>query len=174
MAIRLPLYTVLDYNDAGNVGASSTAGGVAKPFMLPQDTDNVVLKLTASIVGGGVSAIYQTTDDGGTTWFDVARTSIISDSAGNTLAQWLSIPVAGIGVRTTPGSGVIGSVGGSTSASALAATGSAGASTLGSQAISGLPILGQYNRVFLVYTAGVSANALARVKVSANSQAPTA
>jgi hypothetical protein len=174
MAIRLPLMGVLDYNDAANVGAGSVAGGVAKTFFLPQDTDNVVVKLTASIVAGGVSAAFQTTDDGGTTWFDVARTSIVSNTAGNANAQWLSIPVCGTGVRTTTVGGVVPSVGGQAAASIYSATGSAAASSLGQLEVSGLPILGPLNRVFLQYTAAVSANALSRVQVKANSQSATA
>lgn len=173
MAIRLPLLGVLDYNDNGNVGAGSVAGGVAKTFFLPQDTDNVVVKLTASTVGGGVSASFQTTDDGGSTWYDVARTSIVSN-ANNTTAQWLSIPVAGTGVRTTTVGGVVPSVGGQAAASIYSATGAAAASTIGQLEVTGLPILGPLNRVFLQYTAAVSANALARVQVKANSQSATA
>lgn len=164
MSIRLPLTTVLSYDDAANVGAGSVAGGVAKAFLLPQDTDNVVVKLTASIVGGGVSATFQTSDDGGTTYYDVARTSIVSN-ANNTTAQWLSIPVVGAGIAT-----------GVNQANSIlsVATGSAAASTLGSQQVSGLPILGQQNRVFLRYTSGVSANALSKVEVKVNNQSATA
>lgn len=173
MAIRLPLFGVLDYNDSGNVGVSSVAGGVAKTFMLPQDTDNVVVKLTSSISGGGVSAMFQTSDDGGTTFYDVARTSIVSN-ANNTTAEWLSIPVVGAGVATTYVAGTVASVGGQAAASINGTIGAAAASTLGQKAVSGLPIMGQFNRVFLQYTAAVSANALARVQVKANSQAPTA
>lgn len=163
MAIRLPLQTVLDYDDVGDVGAGSVAGGVAKTFVLPQDTDNVVVKLTASIVGGGVSAVFQTSDDGGVTYYDVARTSVVSN-ANNTTAQWLSIPVVGAGVAT-----------GVNQANSIlsVATGSAAASTLGSQQVSGLPLLGQHARVFLRYTAAVSANALSRVKVMVNNQSAT-
>lgn len=173
MAIRLPLFGVLDYNDAGNVGASSTAGGVAKTFFLPQDTDNVVVKFTASTVGGGASALFQTTDDGGTTWYDVARTSVVSNTAGNTLAEWLTISTTAPGFRST----VIGqnSVAGVTNtAIALNTIGSAGASTLGSATQSGMPILGPLNRVFIQYTAAVSANALTRVQVKSNNQSATA
>lgn len=173
MAIRLPLFGVLDYNDAANVGATSVAGGVAKTFMLPQDTDNIVVKLTSSITGGGVSALFQTSDDGGTTFYDVARTSIVSN-ANNTTAEWLSIPVCGVGVQTTVVGGIVASVGGQAAASIFSATGAAAASTLGQLEVSGLPILGQFNRVFLQYTSGVSANALARVQVKANSQSATA
>lgn len=164
MSIRLPLTTVLDFDDIGNVGAGSVAGGVAKPFLLPQDTDNVVVKFTASVTGAAVSAVFQTSDDGGTTYYDVARTSIIS-LANNANAQWLSIPVIGAGQRT----GVI------QSASVITAgTGNAAASTLGSQQVSGLPILGVANRAFLIYTGNVTANNGARVQVKVNSQSATA
>ncbi len=173
MAIRLPLYGVLDYNDAGQTGTTSVVGGVAKTFMLPQDTDNVVVKLTASVIAGGVSATFQTTDDGGTTWFDVARTSIVSNTAGNALAEWLNISTITSGYRST----VVAqsSVAGTTNVPiGLNTVGSAGASTLGSASASGLPILGPLNRIFLRYTAAVSATDLARVQVKANNQSATA
>lgn len=167
MAIRLPLLGVLDRNDAGQTGATSVAGGVAYPFMIPQDTDNVVVKLTASVIAGGVSATFQTSDDGGTTYYDVARSSIVSN-ANNTTAEWLSIPVVGAGVATGvagyPAAGSILSVG----------IGSAAASTLGVRQVSGLPILGPQNRVFLRYTAAVTSTDLARVQVKVNSQSATA
>lgn len=172
MAIRFPSRTILDYDDVNDVGAGSVAGGVAKPFILPQDTDNVVVKLTASIIGGGVSAVFQTSDDGGTTYYDVARTSIVSN-ANNALAEWLNISTITPGFRSQ----VIGqnSVAGATNtAIALNTIGSAGASTLGSAQASGLPILGQQNRIFLRYSAAVSGNDLARVKVIVNSQSATA
>lgn len=167
MAVRLPLTNVLDYDDVGNVGAGSTAGGVAKTFFIPQDTDNVIVKLTASIGGAGVSATFQTTDDGGVTWFDVARTSIVSN-APNQNAQWLSIPVITTGVNPIV-------VSNSQAGSVLAGTiGSAAASTLGSRQLSGLPILSTLNRVFLIYTGNVTATGAiqARVQVKANSQSP--
>ncbi len=176
MSIRLPLQTVLDYNDAGQTGATSIAGGVAKTFLLPQDTDNVVMKLYASVIAGGVSATFQTSDDGGMTWYDVARTSIVSNTgasvlggkAGAPLAEFASIPVISGGVNPQVVSTVnAGCVLGGT-------VGSAGASTLGSRQVSGLPIMGQLNRVFLRYTAAVSGTDLARVEVKANSQSATA
>lgn len=163
MAIRLPLMTVLDYNDTPQTGAGSVAGGVAKPFILPQDTDNIVVKLTASVIAGGVSATFQTSDDGGSTFYDVARTSIVSN-ANNQNAEWLSIPVIGVG--TTSSRPVTGSV--------MGTTGAAAASTLGSNQFSGLPVLGQYNRVFLRYTSAITSVDLARVKVMVNSQSATA
>jgi len=160
MSIRKPLKTVLSYDDAGDVGVGSVAGGVAKTFTLPQDCDNVVVKLTASTVGGAVSATFQTTDDGGTTWYDVARTSIVSN-ANTATAQWLSVPVSGVGVAT-----------GVNKANSIlsVATGSAAASSLGSQQVSGLPIMDSLNRVFLRYTGNLTANALSKVEVKVNSQ----
>lgn len=174
MAIRLPLQTVLDYNDSPQTGSTSVAGGVAKTFMIPQDTDNIVVKLQASVIAGGVSATFQTTDDGGITWYDVARTSVVSNTGqsvlggGHTNAEWLSIPVSGVGVNpqviSTANTGCV--LGGS--------TGRAAASALSSRQVSGLPVLSQLNRVFLIYTAAVTSTDLARVIVKVNSQAPTA
>jgi len=164
MSIRLPLKTVLDYDDVGQTGVTSVAGGVAKAFLIPQDTDNVVVKFTASVVAGTADVTFQTSDDGGTTYYDVARTSLVSN-ANNTNAQWLSIPVVGAGVRTAV----------TQSASVISAgIGAAAASTLAGQQVSGLPILGQANRIFIRYSAAVSSTDLARVKVLVNSQSATA
>lgn len=161
MSIRLPLTTVLDYSDAGT---SSIATGTINTFQIPQDTDNVVLKLTASITGGGVSAFMQTTDDGGTTWYDVGRTSVVSD-ATNANAQWLSVPVIGAGIAT-----------GVNKANSIlsVAIGNAAASTVGIQQMTGLPILGQVGRVVLSYSAAGTANTTARVQIRVNSQSATA
>lgn len=170
MSIRLPLTTVLDYNDSPQTGTTSVAGGVAKTFTIPQDTDNVVVKLTASVIAGAVSATFQTTDDGGTTWYDVARTSVVSN-ANTTTAEWLSIPVIGIGARTNPNIGSVVAVGSTiASGNSYGAPGSAAASSLGQKQVTGLPILSQLNRVFLIYTAAVSSTDLARVQIKVNSQ----
>lgn len=167
MSIRLPLTTVLDYNDTPQTGATSIAGGVAKTFTIPQDADNIVVKLTASVIAGGVSATLQTTDDGGTTWYDVARSSTVSN-ANTTTAEWLSVPVISSGVnpivKSTANSGSI--LGGT--------IGSAAASTLAQRQVSGLPIMSQQGRIFLIYTAAVTSTDLARVQVKVNSQSATA
>lgn len=182
MGIRFPLQDVLSYNNTTIQGGGpvSVAGGVAKTFTLPQDTDNVVVKFTASVMGGGVSATFQTSDDGGLTWYDVQRTSTISYAGnsvlggGQTDAEWLSIPVATLGLRPTP---IIASVVAVSSVvtigSVFTTIGATGASTLGIKAISGLPILGPYNRIFLRYTAAVSSIINESVTVSANSQSGT-
>ena len=167
--------TVLDYNNTVEQGGgpASVAGGVAKQFLIPQDTDNVVVKLQASVKGGGVSAVFQTSDDGGTTWYDVARTSVVSNAVAEN-AQFLSIPTIGIGVRTTTVSGTVPSVGGQAAASIYSATGSAAASSLGQLEVSGLPILGQSNRIFLRYTAAITSVISERVQVKVNNQSATA
>jgi len=168
MAIRLPLQGVLNYQEVnGNTpGASSVAGGTPLTFTLPQDTDNVVVKMTASVSGGGYSALFQTTDDGGVTWFDVARTSIVSNTAGNYNAQWLSVPVISPGINpqtTFAGASVVGGT-----------IGTAAASTLGARAVSGLPILSPLNRIFLISTGTITATSIISVQVKANSQSATA
>ena len=132
------------------------------------------MKLTASVIGGGVSATFQTSDDGGTTFYDVARTSIVSNANNAVTAQWLNIPVSGVGVRTgvvAPSVVATGSV--QSFGSVYSATGSAGASTLGQLEVSGLPVLGIQNRVFLRYTAAVSSTDLARIRVLVNSRSNT-
>jgi hypothetical protein len=164
MSIRLPLQTVLDYDDTGNVGATSVAGGVAKTFTIPQDADNIVVKLTASIAGGSVSAVLQTTDDGGTNWYDVGRTSVVSN-ANTTTAQFLSAAVISQGLRTNVNQ---------SNSLVTAAIGSSAASTIGGQQMSGLPILSPLNRIFFIYTGSVTINALSRVQVKVNSQSATA
>lgn len=164
MAIRLPLKTVLSYDDVGQTGATSVAGGVAKTFTIPQDSDQIVVKLTASVIAGGVSATLQTTDDGGTTWYDVGRTSVVSNGA---IPTWTAGFVNAGGVATAingfPTNSIM-SVGISNTA----------ASTLGANQVSGLPILSQQGRVFLRYTAAVSSTDKALVEVKVSSQSATA
>lgn len=171
MSIRLPLTTVLDYNNTTEQGAGPTSliGGVIKAFTLPQDTDNVVVKYQTSILGGGASVTFQTTDDGGTTWYDVARSSIVSN-ANATTAVFLSIPVIGDSGANIQSSVVAaGSV-----LTVNSSGGSAAASTLAQQTTSGLPILSQQGRVFIRYGAAVTSIISERVKVMANSQSATA
>jgi hypothetical protein len=170
MSIRLPLAQFTFVDSGYGAGAASVNGGDAFTFTLPQDTDNVVVKFTASVTGGGVSATFQTTDDGGTTWYDVARTSTVSN-ARNANAEWLSIPVISNGIGSAPVTSVVftGSV-----VAVNRTIGSAAASTLGSGQISGLPILSQFNRIFVIATGNVSATSLIQATVKANSQSATA
>lgn len=164
MGIRLPLKGVLDVQNNGAIGAASTAGGIANTFTIPQDTDNIVVKFTASTAGAGVSAVLQTTDDGGTTWYDVARTSIISDGA---LPEWL--------VGTVIGGGVATAINGFPTASLLSVgIGNAAASTVAQRQITGLPILSQQGRVFIRVGAAVTGVTSVRTQVMVNSESGTA
>lgn len=159
MSIRNPIQTVLDYNDSGNTGATSI---VTKTFTLPQDTDNVVVKIpTASVNGTApvVDVFLQTTDDGGTTWYDVANvrptSTVISSviSVNSNTASFITAPTAGSGLRSN--SSVIGS---------------AAASTLGANQTSGLPIMSQLGRVSINYSGTIAANNGLRVQVKATTQ----
>jgi len=170
MGIRLPLKTVGNFDDSNDTGTGSVAGGIAHTFDIPQDADNVVVKFTASVAGTGKSVFLQTSDDGGTTWYDVARTSVVSNSNA-TIAEWLSRGVVSDGVRVLQSqTAVTGSVLGTTRT-----IGSAAASTLGSGQYSGLPMLGQKGRVFVKIEGDVTSAASnsAVTKVMVNSQAPT-
>lgn len=167
MSIRLPILEVLDTTHT-NLGDGSVAGGWAYPFNLPADTDNVVVKVNPSTTAGGVSVIFQTSDDGGTTFYDVARSSIASNSGttgtSGMNAQWLSIPVISPGMataRTYAGASII-----------TAGIGGTSASTLASGQISGLPVLGIRNRIFLISDGNVTAHST-RVQVRCNSQSAT-
>ncbi len=160
MGIRLPLTTVLSSTNNDEVGAGSIAGGVPISFTIPQDTDGIVVKFRASTVGGGVSAVFQTTDDGGTTWYDVARTSVVSASFGvNT--EWMTVPTFGFGYRTAGGIASLVAVGSVVSSgSILQTTGSSGASTLAQRSFSGLPIMSQVGRIFIRITGDLTASSV--------------
>lgn len=162
MAVRLPGQIVLSVN-ATDTGTASVAGGTPYPFQVPQDTDNIVVKFNASIVGAAASATLQTSDDGGTTYYDIARTSTISGG----VPEFLSAATISAGVNPIVRSNA-------TAGSVLGgAIGSAGASTLGSRQVSGLPILGIQNRLFVIYTGNITTSSvLATVRV--NQQSATA
>lgn len=183
MSIRFPTQTVLDktFGPSATPGSGSVAGVETQAFVLPQDLDNVVMKLQqASISGTGtISLLFQTSDDGGTTWYDVARSQSYGSAAGatsvlNGTALWTSIPTISSGVRTTVSGVSTQSASVLTQVSVLSTIGNAASSTLGVNQISGLPILGQVARVALIYSGNITTNDGIRVKVLANSQSATA
>lgn len=174
MSIRLPLKTVLSATNHDEVGAGSVNGGIAHAVTLPQDMDGLVVKVRACTVGGGVSATFQTTDDGGTTWFDVARSSVVSNSYENSESEWITIPVFGFGYRSSgvaPSVVAVGSV--VSKGSVLGTTGKAPASTLGQKEFSGLPIMSQQARVFLRISGDLTTSSIL-TEVKVNSQSATA
>ncbi len=177
MSINLPLKAVLDYNNttAQGAGPTSVAGGLSKTFTIPQDTDNIVVKYQTSTVGGGASATFQTTDDGGTTWFDVARTSVVSNANASVTPEWITVSTMSPGVKTVSfninaSTVAVGSVVTSGSASIGGTIGRAGASTLSAGAMSGLPILSPLGRIFIQYGSGVTSVISERVTVLVNNQ----
>lgn len=162
MSIRLPLTTVLDVTQTDQ-GTGSLAGGWAYPFKLPQDTDNCVLKFTPSVTAGGVSVIFQTSDDGGTTYYDVARTSVASNNL--TGPHWATIPVIqGPTVRAS-----VVAVGSVIAVNTIGPSNASTLSTSGGAMYSGLPVLGLQNRAFVISTGNATA-INARVQVLVNSQ----
>lgn len=164
MAIRLPLKVVGSFDDSTETGTNSVAGLVSHTFVLPQDTDEVVIKLNASVSGTGVSALLQTTDDGGTTWFDVARTSIISNGI-----DWLAAPVIGYGIRSSSIVATGSVIGGDT-------IGSATSNSTPQNSQTGMPILSQQGRVSLIINGNVTVAASNSITtdVKVNSQSATA
>ncbi len=165
MSVRLPLQGVFDFTHTDQGPGSLLAGGWAYPFKIPQDTDNVIVKFSPSVTAGGASVTFQTTDDGGTTYYDVARTSVASQNGVGAAPQWLSIPVVSSGVNPLVVSNAqVGSVAGGS-------IGNATASSLGSRQVSGLPVLGLQNRLFLI-TAGNATAVSGRMQVFVNSQTP--
>lgn len=159
MGVRLPLQTVLDYTATNDLGAGSVAGGVPLTFTMPQDADALVVKLIPSTVGGGVSALLQTSDDGGTTWYDVSRTSIASNSALPVFSSgFVNAGGMATAINATPANSIL-----------TVGISNTNASTLSAQQISGLPLLSPLNRVFLIYTGNLTGNS-SRVQVKVNSQ----
>jgi hypothetical protein len=163
MGIRFPLKTVLDVQNNGLIGAASAAGGIANTFVIPQDADAIVVKLQSSTAGGGVSATLQTSDDGGTTWYDVSRTSVVSNVNGTT-AAWCAGFVNAGGIATAQNNFPTNSI------MAIGIRNTA-ASVLAQNQISGLPMLGPLGRVFHIIDAGVTGVVSVRTQVKVNSEA---
>lgn len=159
MSIRIPDQTVLDYNDTGNVGATSV---VSQTFTLPQDVDGVVLKIpTASVNGTAptVDVYLQTSDDGGTTFYDMARVGIPATVTSSVLVVTNTKPVF-VPISTT---GNVSSVIQGPSVRGLAVN-----------QVSGLPILGVVGRVQISYGGTITTNNGVRVQVTAQSQSARA
>jgi hypothetical protein len=163
MGIRFPLKTILDAQNNGTIGAASVNGGIAHTFNIPQDSDTIVVKLTASVAGAGVSTVLQTTDDGGTTWYDVARTSIVSNSAAGGQEAWIAGFVNAGGMATAQNFSPTNSI----LSSGIRST---AASTLSQNQVSGLPVLGTLGRVFHRIEAAATAVSSVRVQVKVNSE----
>ncbi len=172
MGIRFPLTTVLDYTDTG-LGASSVT---SKTFTIPQDADNIVLKVPVASISGTSPAFdifLQTSDDGGTTWYDQARLpQITGTTIANAGALWASVPVIGMGIRTTQGPQVS-VLGGGPGSSILSITGNASVRGLAAGSVSGLPVLGPLGRIQMSIAGTIATNDGVQIQVKVNSSSPT-
>ena len=95
MSIRNPNSPVLAFR-------SSIASAVtdAATVLLPQDTDSITVMVTSSVFGiTTLNTFVQTSPDGGSTWYDVARTSVLSNANAVT-AQWIAATTQSNGLRT--------------------------------------------------------------------------
>lgn len=167
MGIRKPTQTIGNFTAAASeTGGGSVAGGIAYQVTIPQDSDSVIVKFTASVAGAGYSATLQTTDDGGTTWYDVSRTSIVSNAI-NATATWCMGQVNGLGIATAQNSFPTNSI-------LSVGIRSTAASTLAANQVSGLPLLSDKARVFVRITGDITDAAAntynAQVKVGSEAQ----
>lgn len=131
MAIRKPLKIF-----------STTQTGVADigvEFDVPQDVESLIFKLwTAATVldAGSVDIYVQTTDDGGTTWYDCGHfIQVTTAEITKAAANWMVVPVSGTVVAQN-------------------ANGYVGVCTAKSIAASkntGLPILDRHVRIYFDY-----------------------
>lgn len=131
---------------------ATSAGSTTYLFNIPQDADAIVAKFwtgTLTPTGtNGAQVTIQTSEDGGTTWRDVAawttQATVVNDNA-----HFASIPCISLGGR-----GVANWVG-SVQASTLAAATTASIAT---GIASGLPMLGTLGRIQVTITGTLTAN----------------
>jgi hypothetical protein len=154
MSIRFPLQTIKSIKDTGTTGSVT-----ANTFILPQDCDSVVVKAYTGATFTGTNPTcqiwLQTTDDGGSTWYDVFSLPIITAAIDKAAALW--------GTATVLGQKSQGSV-----------IGAATVSTLGSARQGGLPILSRLNRILITYGGTQLTNTGVEIRVMANSQSRAA
>lgn len=146
--IRQPLQTI-----RSSAQATITASG-SDAFDLPFfDFDTLVAKLVCSAASGTTPTLdvyLQTSDDGGTTFYDVAHMAQVTGTVSNAAALWATAAVNG-------GDG--------------AYVGNASDASISAGAVSGLPILGRRFRIKWV-VAGTSPSFTFTVTLYANNQSP--
>lgn len=150
MSLRIPL------RNAKQIVDTSLTGTVNNIVTLDQDVDSVVVKLFAGTFSGTspTADVYvQTSDDGGTTWYDCAHFAQITTAITAANALWATIPVQGTAAVTN------------------GYTGAAAAASISASRVSGLPVLSQIIRVSIVYGGTVGTNAGITVNVYESNQA---
>lgn len=135
-----------------SVTDTATTGTATYNFTIPQDSDTLVAKFWTNTftptTTNAAQVTIQTTEDGGSTWRDVAACTIQA-AINNDKAHFAQIPCIGSATRGV--SQWVGSVAASTLA--LAATASVVTGTT-----SGLPMMGTLGRVYINYTGTITAN----------------
>lgn len=149
MSIRIPNSPVLDYSSTVATATTDSA-----TCLLPQDTDAITVFVWAPTFGLTTSDVYvQTSPDGGTTWFDMGDVQVTAAIvfANSRIAMYSTTGATDRSNQLT--NSVIGS---------------AGASTVGANLFSGVPILGRNLRVYFK-TTGTGASTV-RVQVYVQNQ----
>ena len=150
MAIRFPLQVLKSITNTAVTGTTNY------DFFLPQDCDSVVVKLWTGATFTGTSPtlnVYvQTSDDGGTTWYDLVHFPQLVAAVTKQNANW-----ATVGVNT-----------------GKATCSVSGTSTLGSALVAPLPIMSRNMRVAVIIGGTQVANDGVEVRVYANSQSRAA
>lgn len=146
--LRKPLLKV--YNGVLATAIGVTSGTVGTVISIA-DTDSIVAKLAGTVSGTPVTIdVYvQTTDDGGTTFYDVAHFAQVIASITNANALWAYIPCA---------SGQAKYVGAAAAASASAGT------------ITGLPFMDRTMQIQTVISGTVSSASTLALTLYAASQ----
>ena len=151
MSIRFPLTVVKSITNT-----RTAAGTDNYAFFVPQDLDSLVVKLyTGTFTGTSptIDVYVQTTDDGGTTWYDVAHFAQATAAIPKQLAEWVTIPVNS-NIKSVP----------STS----------GTSQLGASLISTVPLLSKEVNIAVKIGGTQVVNAGTEIRVYANSQSRAA
>lgn len=137
-----------------NLTDVSTSGTVTQLFTIPQDADSIVAKVwlqSTWSASGTATVTIQTTEDGGSTWRDVAATTIgastVAATFGNQNAHFIPIPCI-----SGNGRGIANYVG-SVAASTLGLA-AVNASAVG--VMSAMPMISTLGRVQITYTATIS------------------
>lgn len=154
MAIRTPILVK-------SITDTNTSGVTNYDFFIPQDTDDVVVKLYTGATFTGTNPtldVYvQTTDDGGATWYDVCHFPQLTAAALKAAAYWAFASAVGQAKRTQGASWL--DIGVATS------------SSTGVAQYTGLPLMSTFMRIAIKYGGTQVANTGVEVRVYANHQA---
>lgn len=155
MSIRTPLRT------AKQIVETALTGTLLYTFNVDQDIDNLVCKMSVGTFTGTspTADIYiQTTDDGGTTWYDMGHFAQVTTAITNANALWMTIPVNGTSAV-------------SSSTTSNGYTGAAADASISASKVSGIPVLNNLVRVKVVYGGTVGVNVGITINIYESSQA---